>query len=132
MLRSSHLEDSPKPHQQLEREEPQPIRPNKLTSTVLILEGPSGRSTPPSPTRRRLPQAPTTSMKTGADQPTSIFYRVQLKFKCSLERSGNLCMEITVLGAEKSPVKANHSRDIEDEPDEISFAWIHVVLVLPR
>lgn len=103
----------------------QPIRPNKLTSSVLVLEaGSSGRSTPPSPTRRRLPQAPTASVKSGSDFTTSFIYRVQLKFKCSLERDGNVCMVITVLGADKSPT--------EEYNEENALGWIQMVLTLPR
>ena len=133
MLRNAHLDDASHSQPSTQHEEhPQPLRPNKLTSSVLILDGSSGRSTPPSPTRRRLPQAPTAAAAVKADPLSSIVYRVQLKFKCNVERSGNVCMVITVLGADKASLSPNQSHELEENNEDNSFAWIQMVLTPPR
>lgn len=100
-----------------------PQRPNKLTSNLIAMEsgggGSSGRATPPSPTRRRLPQAPVA----GPD-PSLLVYRVQLKFRSSVDsRNGSSTLTIAVLGAEL-PAEAG---SIEE-----SFGWITLILTLPK
>ena len=83
-----------------------------------------GRATPPSPTRRRLPQAPVAGLDLpGGSQPTH-FYRVQLKLKSSMDgRTGQSSLVIAVIGAEKS---------IETGSTEGTFGWLTLILILPK
>lgn len=110
------------------------MRPNKLPSSILVLDAESsGRSTPPSPTRRRLPQAPAVMMiAADTDSPFPFIYRVQLKFKCSIERNGSVCMVITVVEAERSPVVPQQTHDVGEKEKEHAFLWIKIILTLPR
>ncbi|XP_045028997.1 uncharacterized protein LOC116921958 isoform X2 [Daphnia magna] len=109
------------------------MRPNKLPSSILVLDAESsGRSTPPSPTRRRLPQAPAVMMiAADTDSPFPFIYRVQLKFKCSIERNGSVCMVITVVEAERSPVVPQQTHDVGEKEKEHAFLWIKIILTLP-
>lgn len=139
VLRNSVVAEAPPsnaPQQNLYEHHDEPLmRPTKLPSGVLILDAESsGRSTPPSPTRRRLPQAPAAMVITyDNDSPFSFIYRVQLKFKCSIERNGSVCMVITVVEAEKSQTVANQPDEVgEKEKEENAFYWIKIILTLPR
>ena len=123
----------------------QPLRPNKLGSNFAALEGnSSGRATPPSPSRRRLPQAPVavTPSGNGPDSATSIFviYRLQIKIKSSVERNGTSCLVIAVISAEKSSPLQPHHEGAERSPtanrqqssEEESYVWIQVALKPPK
>ena len=49
-----------------------------------------------------------------------------------MERSGNVCMVITVLGADKASLSPNQSHELEENNEDNSFAWIQMVLTPPR
>lgn len=127
----------------------QPLRPNKLGSNFTALEGNStGRATPPSPSRRRLPQAPvaaaavTPSASGPADAAPSflVIYRLQVKIKSTVERNGNSCLVIAVISAEKSSaLQPHHEGEIsptvvnrQQSSEEDSFVWIQVALNPPK
>jgi hypothetical protein len=137
VLRESFIEDLALSHAKqtkaYEQREDSSMRPNKLTTTPIILDvASSGRSTPPSPTRRRLPKAPTGSTKVTMDPLVAFVYRVQLQFNCSIERNGNVCMVITVIEAEKSITTSQQSQEMEEDSKENDFFWIRIILKLPR
>ena len=137
VLRDSFMEDFSLPHSKqfnaYELHEQSSIRPNKLTTNPIVLDVvSSGRSTPPSPTRRRLPRAPTGLTKTSTDSLVSFDYRVQLQFNCSIERDGNACMVITVMEAEKSITTTTQCHEMEENAEENEFMWINIILSLPR
>ena len=123
----------------------QPLRPNKLGTNFTALEGNStGRATPPSPSRRRLPQAPvavTPSASSGPEAAPSflVIYRLQVKIKSTVERNGNSCLVIAVISAEKSSaLQPHHEGDRspvanrQQSSDEDSFVWIQVGLNPPK
>lgn len=108
-------------------------RPNKLASNLMAAlesgggNSGGGRATPPSPTRRRLPQAPVAGLDlpggSSQQQPTH-FYRVQLKLKSSMDgRTGQSSLVIAVIGAEKST---------ETGSTEGTFGWLTLILILPK
>lgn len=135
VLRESFNEGSSLSHTKqpnaYEHREQTSIRPNKLTTSPIVLDVvSSGRSTPPSPTRRRLPKAPTGLTKASTESLVPFVYRVQLQFNCSIESNGNVCMVITVIEAEKSITTTKH--EIEENNKENDFFWIKIILKLPR
>jgi hypothetical protein len=137
VLRESFMEDlsisRSKQHNAYENHEEPSVRPNKLITSPIVLDVvSSGRSTPPSPTRRRLPRAPTGFTKASTDSLVSFVYRVQLQFKCSIERNGNVCMVITVIEAEKSITATKQSYEIEENCTDNELIWIKIILTLPR
>ncbi len=137
VLRDSFMEEFSMPHPKqsnaYEHHEQSSTRPNKLTTNPIVLDVvSSGRSTPPSPTRRRLPRAPTGITRASTNSLVFFDYQVQLQFNCNIERNGNVCMVITVIEAEKSITTTKHSYEMEEHNEENEFLWIKMVLSLPR
>lgn len=120
-----------------------PVRPNKLASNLIALDaaggGSSGRATPPSPTRRRLPQAPVAGpQQLGTDSGgMTPNYRVQLKIKSSMTEAGRSShhqptssLAIAVVSAE-SPNSSSTADEMTSSVDD-SFGWVTLILTLPK